>query len=230
MAVTEKGRRPNLMAVTRALIPSLGLVSMLALGACTTTEGTNAMTDFDTFEREVMNSTLEGMGIIERQEKAETNERRAPLVLPKDRSGLPQPGESDVRVAALPEDSDKVQIDASSLTEEDIKRLRNARVVDLRTLSGRPLTDDETRKLTARMTAARVGTSQRSLIVPPDEYFTTIEGTDLVCMSESGELVPVDSKECPFEIKEALGRAGRATSGGVLGGDPNRDLSGEVGQ
>jgi hypothetical protein len=230
MAVSEKGRRPRLSAVTRALIPTFGLVSVLALGACTTTEGTNALTDVTTFEREVMTSTLEGMGIIDRVEKEETTDRRGPLVLPKGGTPLPQPGEEDIRVAALPEDSDKVQIDASSLSEEDLKRLRNAKVVDLRTLSGRPLTDAEARKLTARMTAARLASGPRPLYLPPDEYFTTIEGTDLVCMSKSGELVPVDSKDCPFEIKAALGRTNRATSGGVLGGDPNRDLSGEVGQ
>jgi hypothetical protein len=202
---------------------------MLALGACTTTEGTNALTDFDTFEREVMTSTLEGMGVIEREEKEETTARRGPLVLPKDGSALPQPGEEDIRVAALPEDSDKVQIDASSLSDEDIKRLRNARVVDLRTLSGRPLTDAEARQLTARMTAARLESGPRPLYLPPDEYFTTIEGTDLVCMSKSGELVPVDSKDCPYEIKAALGRK-PVTSTGVLGGDPNRPLSEDVGQ
>jgi hypothetical protein len=229
MSVTEKGQRPGLSAVARVLIPTLGLVSMLALGACTTTEGTNALTDFTTFEREVMTSTLTGMGVIDKEEKEETNERRAPLVLPKDGTSLPQPGEEDLRVAALPEDSDKVSIDTSNLSDEDIKRLRNARVVDLRSLSGRPLTDAETRQLTARMTAARLSPGARPLYLPPDEYFTTIEGTDLVCMSKSGELVPVDSKECPYEIKAALGQK-RVTSGGVLGGDPTRSLEDEVGQ
>jgi hypothetical protein len=225
MGSYSKGRR--LSAVTRTTLASFGLVSALALGACTTTEGTNALTDFTTFEREVMTSTLVGVGMVPREEKEETNDRRAPLVLPKDASTLPPPGE-DRRVAALPEDSDRVQIDTTGLSEDDLKRLRNARVVDLRTVAGRPLTEAETRKLTARMTAARLASGPRPLYLPPEEYFTTIDGQDVVCMTKQGELVPLTHKDCPYEIREAIGKT-QPQSPGMLGGDPNRSLSESLG-
>src|SRR5688572_22571846 len=173
MRSASTGQRPAFSAVTRTALMSLGLVATLALGACTTTEGTNAFSDFETFEREVMTSTLVGVGVIDKQDKKEeTSQRRAPLVLPKDESTLPLPQE-ETRVAELPQDSDRVQIDTSNLSEADIKRLRNARVVDLRTVAGRPLTDAETRQLTARMTAARLKPGPRPLYLPLEEYFTT---------------------------------------------------------
>ena len=109
-------------------------------------------------------------------------------------------------MALLPEDSDMVQIDASGMSEADISRLRNARVVDLRTLSGRPLTDAEAKQLTARMTAARLTPGARPLYLPPEDYFTTVGGTDMVCSTKSGALVPLDHKDCPKEIREALKR------------------------
>jgi hypothetical protein len=221
----SRGRR--LPAATRTILGAFGIVSAFALAACTTTEGTNALTDIATFEREVMTSTLVGVGMVPRGEKEETNDRRAPLVLPKDASSLPAPSEES-RVAALPEDSDKVQIDMTGLTDEDLKRLRNARVVDLHTLAGRPLTEAETKKLTARMTAARVETGPRPLYLPPEEYFTTIDGQDVVCMSKAGELVPLTHKDCPYEIKESIGRKA-PESPGMLGGDPNRSLADSVG-
>lgn len=207
----SKGRRSAFSAVTRTMLVSFGLVAGLALSACTTTEGTNALTDFTTFEREVMTSTLAGVGMIEREEKEETNQRRAPLVLPK--KGAPLPAPQEARVAALPEDSDSVQIDTTGLSEEDLKRLRNARVVDLRTMSGRPLTEAETRQLTARMTAARLQSGPRPLYLPPEEYFTRIEGQDLVCMTKTGELVPINHNDCPYEIKSAIGSKGPQQSG-----------------
>jgi hypothetical protein len=222
-----EGQRPVFSALTRAALP-VALLTSLLLGACTTTEGTNAFNDFETFENEVMISTAAGFGLVERPEKEETNQRRGPLVLPKDGGALPAPVDG-TKVAALPEDSDSVRIDTNGLTEDDIKRLRNARVVDSRTLSGRPLTEAETRKLTARMTAAKLSSTPRPLYLPPEEYFTNIEGTDLVCMSKSGELVPVSHKDCPYEIKAAIGKR-EAQSPGILGGDPGRDLSGTVGQ
>lgn len=227
MRKTSTGRRPVFSAVTRTALISFALVGGLALSACTTTEGTNAMADFGTFEREVMTSTLQGFGVVPKETKEETNQRRGPLVLPKDASRLPAPAE-DTKVAALPEDSDKVQIDASGLTEEDIKRLRNARVVDLRTLAGRPLTAEETQRLTARMTAARMKSTARPLYLPPDEYFTTVEGKDLVCMTKSGELVPVTHKDCPYEIQKAIGRKA-PQSPGALGSGPNANLADTLG-
>lgn len=222
MRSISTGRRPAALAVPRLALTFLGLCAGLALSACTTTEGTNAMTDFTTFEREVMTSSLQGLGIIDREEKEETGQRRAPLALPKDTAALPAPQE-ETRVAALPEDSDRVQIDTTGLTEADLKRLRNARVVDLRTLSGRPLTEEETRQLTARMTAARLGSSPRPLYLPPEEYFTHVEGQDLVCMSKKGELVPIRHPDCPYEIKEAIGHK-QPQSGGLLGSGPVTDF------
>lgn len=215
MRSISTGRRPATSAVTRLTLLSLGLAAGLGLSACTTTEGTNAMTDFSTFEREVMTSSLQGLGIIGKEEKEETGQRRAPLALPKDPDALPLPQEK-VEVAALPEDSDSVQIDTTGLTEEDLKRLRNARVVDLRTLSGRPLTEEETRQLTARMTAASLKSTPRPLYLPPEEYFTHVEGQDLVCMTKGGELVPLQHPDCPYEIKEAIGFK-QPQSGGMLG-------------
>ena len=40
------------------------LLVSLGLSACTTTEGTNAFSDFGTFEREVMTSTAQGVGLV----------------------------------------------------------------------------------------------------------------------------------------------------------------------
>jgi hypothetical protein len=91
------------------------------------------------------------------------------------------------------------------------------------------LTEAEAKKLTARMTAARVATGPRPLYLPPEEYFTTIDGQDVVCMTKTGELVPLEHKDCPYEIREAVGRQ-QPQSPGFLGGDPNRPLSETVGQ
>jgi hypothetical protein len=227
MGSYSTGRRPFALAVSRAALVSLGLAAALALSACTTTEGTNALTDFGTFEREVMTSTLQGFGVVPKGEKEETNQRRAPLVLPKDGGPLPAPQEA-VEVASLPVDSDNVQIDTTGLTEDDLKRLRNARVVDLRTLDGRPLTDAEAKQLTARMTAARLKTGHRPLYMPPEEYFVSVGEEAYVCMSKKGQLVPVTHKDCPYEIKEAIGRK-QVQSGGRLGNGPNSNLSEDLG-
>lgn len=216
MRDSSAGRRPAFTAVTRTATLSLGLVAVLGLGACTTTEGTNAFTDFETFEREVMTEPLISVGLIDKPPpKDDPKQARAPLVLPKDNSSLPPPQE-ETRIAALPQDSDKVQIDTTELSEDDIKRLRNARVVDLRTLSGRPLTEAETRQLTARMTAARLKGGPRPLYMPPEEYFTTVEGTDLVCLAADGALVKLDDKRCPQEIRDALAKVKSGGRSGFL--------------
>ena len=111
---------------------------------------------------------------------------------------------ADTAVAQLPVDTKNAQIDARNLTEDDIKRLRNARVVDLRTIDGRPLTDEESRQLTARFKAAKLAPGARPLYLPPEEYFTTVKGQDLVCLAPNGELVPLSDKSCPPEIRKAL--------------------------
>jgi hypothetical protein len=210
-------RRAAFPALIRTGLAGMGLLGALALSACTTTEGTNAMTDFGTFEREVMTSTLQGFAIVPRETKPDIEGRRAPLALPKSGQPLPQPTDDKVEVAALPEDSDNPQIDMSGLSDEDLKRLRNARVVDLHTTAGRPLTDAEAKQLTARMTAARLKPGARPLYMPPEEYFTQIDGKDLVCMSKTGQIVPIDSNDCPYEVKIAIGKV-QPQSTGLLGG------------
>ncbi|MDP1730705.1 MAG: hypothetical protein Q8L54_05900 [Devosia sp.] len=211
------GRRPAVLAVARTVFAPVALLLALAVSACTTTEGTNAMTDFGTFEREVMTSTLQGLGMVDRQEKEETNQRRAPLVLPKQTASLPPPTEE--KSGVLPVDSSNVRIDTTGLSEEDIKRLRNARVVDLRTLSGRPLTDVEAKQLTARMTAAQLKSGPRPLYLPPEEYFTVVDGKNMVCLAKNGDLVPLTDKACPAEIRKALQAARPTVSGGGILGD-----------
>jgi hypothetical protein len=229
MGSNLSGQRPFASAVTRIAAITLGLAAAFMLSACTTTEGTNAMTDFGTFEREVMTSTLTGFGVIGKgEEKDEDVQPRGPLVLPKDARSLPAPSTGETSVASLPVDSDRVQIDTTGLSDEDLKRLRNARVVDLRTVSGRPLTDAESKQLTARMTAARLKPGARPLYLPPEEYFFNLEGTDLVCMSKSGELVPVNSNECPKEIREAIARKSTVSGGGMLGGGADQSLENQV--
>ncbi len=200
------GRRPSHIAVTRAGLLAAGLVLGLGLSACTTTEGTNALTDVSTFEREVMTETMKGMGMMDREEKDENVTPRGPLVLPKASAALPTPEDAKADKAAelLPKDSNMVQIDTSSISEADLKRLRNARVVDLRTMDGRPLTEVEAKQLTARMTAAQLKSGPRPLYLPPEEYFTTVGGQDTVCLASNGDLVPVTDKSCPPEIRKAL--------------------------
>ena len=197
------GRRPVSGALTRGGLLAASLVLALGLGACTTTEGTNALTDIATFEREVAIETMQGMGMMEREQKNEDLSPRGPLVMPKS-AALPPPQQGSRSAALLPEDSSKVRIDASGLSQEDISRLRNARVVDNDTLDGRPLTEEETRKLTARMTAARRASGPRPLYMPPVEYFTTVKGQDTVCLARNGDLVPINDPSCPPEIRKAL--------------------------
>jgi len=198
------GWRPAVKA-GRAGLLVLGLVLSAGLAACTTTEGTNALSDIGTFEREVAIETMKGMGMMEREQKSEDIQPRGPLVLPKSASLPPPVDTASVRAEAmLPQDSGNAQIDTRGLTQDDLSRLRNARVVDLRTLDGRPLTDEEAKKLTARFTAARLKGGPRPLYLPPEQYFTTVKGKDTVCLAANGELVPLDDAACPPQIRKAL--------------------------
>lgn len=195
----------SILNFKRTAFAATTLLMAAALGACTTVEGTNALVDPTTFEREVATETLQGLGLLERESKPVIETPRAPLVLPRNTSALPAPQTASAE-DVLPEDSDTVQIDVSNLSDEDLRRLRNARVVDLRTKGGRPLTETETRQLTARMTAARLTPTRgnRPLFLPPDEYFTTVGGQDLICLAANGDLVPLDDPSCPPEIRAAL--------------------------
>ena len=85
MAFDVTGRR---LASVAALLLVAG-----GLSACTTTEGTNAFTDFATFEREVMTSTAQGVGLVPKAEKPDPTNPRGPLVLPKKGTALPAPTE-----------------------------------------------------------------------------------------------------------------------------------------
>ena len=209
------GREGRISAAARAVLAGLALTATLALGACTTVEGTNALTDFGTFEREVMNDTARGIGLVPgAPPKAEPTQARAPLVLPRDGNSLPAPS-TQVAAAQLPANSNTVRIDTTNLSEADIQRLRNAKVVDLRSLSGRPLTAEEARALTARMSAAGMQVSAagtRPLYLPPDEYFTRVGDANLVCRTANGELVPLSDARCPEEVRRALRSQGQGSN------------------
>lgn len=229
MRKVESGRRPGIVAVTRSGVVAAGLLLALAVSACTTVEGTNALTDPVTFEREVMTSTLQGLALVPQDEKPENVERRGPLVMPKGGSVGPAP-QPETQVAALPKDSDTVQIDTTNLSEADLARLRNARVVDLRSLSGRPLTEAEAKQLTARMNAANIANranAKKPLYFPPDEYFVTVGGRDLICRTSTGDLVRLDDPKCPDAVRKALAMKSQVTGGGGL--SPTQSLSDDLG-
>jgi hypothetical protein len=195
MAFDLTGRRT-------ASVAAIMLVAM-GLSACTTTEGTNAFTDIGTFEREVMTSTAQGIGLVPKEEKPDPTNPRGPLVLPKSGQALPAPTE-DTTVAMLPEDSSDVKVDTTGLTDADLARAKRTKVVSLQTPDGRPLTQAELKALTARMKEFRVS-KQRSIFTPPEEYFAvTANQQDLVCLAANGELVSVNDPACPPEIRKAL--------------------------
>ncbi|MDB5615039.1 MAG: hypothetical protein JWQ22_2692 [Devosia sp.] len=199
------GQQSALVALGKA---GVAIVLALALVACTTAEGTNALTDFGTFEREVMTSTARGVGLIPGADaKEDPTNSRAPLVLPASGQALPAPSTS-VAAAQLPVNSDTVRIDTANLSEADIARLRNAKVVDLRSVAGRPLTEQEARTLTARMQAnnrdVAVNNSSRALYMPPDEYFTRVGDADMVCSIGNGEIVSLSDARCPESVRKAI--------------------------
>lgn len=208
MRIGLTGQHSALGTATRLASASLGLLLAVALSACTTVEGTNALTDFGTFEREVMTTTARGVGLLPGETpKEDITNARAPLVLPAAGQALPTPA-AEASVAQLPTNSDSVQIDTSNLTEADLTRLRNAKVVDLRSVAGRPLTEQETRTLVARMQAANMDvstrTGKRPLYLPPDEYFTRVGNADLVCATGTGELVSINDPKCPESVRKAI--------------------------
>lgn len=215
---------------TRIGLASLGLVLAIALSACTTIEGTNALTDAGTFEREVMSSTARGFGLIPGEApKADITQARAPLVLPKGNS-LPTPA-PETALAQLPANSDTVRIDTANLSEADITRLRNAKVVDMRSLAGRPLTEAEARALTARMQAANVAITvngKRPLYLPPEEYFTRVGDANLVCAIGNGQVVSLNDPKCPESVRKALQQVVRGKSNAgpatMIGDDINNTM------
>lgn len=181
-------------------------VSILALSAaCTTVEGGNAFVDTETFSREVIDSTVIGLGLKERVYKEVPKNQNAPLVLPQ-AGTVSAPGEG--RIAELPEDSDGVVIDPNKVSPEMVRRIRKARVVDsINVTTGRPLTPQEIKLISERIGAARLKfqkNRQFSLFEPPSGYFTSRGGSDLVCLAPDGDLVLLDDVKCPPEIRLAL--------------------------
>lgn len=234
MRIGLTGQHSALRAVTRTGLAPLGLLLAVALSACTTVEGTNALTDFGTFEREVMMTTARGVGLVPGEApKEDLTNARAPLVLPASGQAAPPPA-PETAVAQLPVNSDSVQIDTSNLTEADLTRLRNAKVVDLRSVAGRPLTEQETRTLVARMQAANMDVSttngKRPLYLPPEEYFTRVGDADLVCAVGNGELVSINDPKCPESVRKAIRAAYTAPTSSSSAAGPsvgltNKDIS-----
>jgi hypothetical protein len=222
MRIGLTGLRGRISAAARAGLAGLAVAATLALAACTTVEGTNALTDFGTFEREVMNTTARGVGLIPgAPPKEDLTQARAPLVLPRDGNNLPPPSAQTAK-AQLPANSNTVQVDTSNLSEADMQRLRNAKVVDLRSLSGRPLTPEEARALTARMSAAGMqvtGVKGRPLYLPPDDYFTRVGSADLVCRAQNGEIVSLNDQRCPEAIRRAMRSQGPGSNQLSTGAD-----------
>ncbi|MDB5622484.1 MAG: hypothetical protein JWR39_1047 [Devosia sp.] len=220
MRMGSSGPRAASKARTQFGMAAVGMLLSLALAACTTVEGTNALTDVGTFEREVMTSTARGVGLIEAAPaKEDLTQARAPLVLPRDASTLPTPTQS--AAAQLPANSSQVRIDTANMSEADLARLRNAKVVDMRTLSGRPLTQQESTALTARMQGANMqvtANNKRPLYLPPDEYFARVGNADLLCRTPSGEVVSLRDSRCPADVRRAIeAQQPQVTSPGILG-------------
>ena len=192
--------------LTGARIAAFAAISFAALGlsACTTTEGTNAFASPQTFETEVMDKTAQGLGLIPTPVKPDPTNLRGPLVLPKDTKDLPPPQTADAETAALPVDDTKPKIDTTGLSAADIEHAKHARVVDINTPDGRPLTAAELKTLTAKMQSFTLS-SKRSIFTPPEQYFSLDNNQqDLVCLSKTGDLVSVNDPSCPVEIRNAL--------------------------
>lgn len=187
-------------------IVRLGLLAVsaaLALSACTTVEGTNALTDVATFEREVLRSTLQGVGMVPQEEKQAISGQRGELVVPASGSTPPPPQQS---VAEIPQDSSSVVLDTQGLTTADLEALRSGQVISSSSVAGRPLTDAEARQLAARMAAYRrsQGMQQRSIYLPPESYFQRVGGQNLICQAANGSLVAVDDPNCPSDVRARI--------------------------
>ena len=195
---------PFELSVPRAAAFAAIVLVGMGLSACTTTEGTNAFASPQTFETEVMDKTAQGLGLIPTPVKPDPTNLRGPLVLPKDTKDLPPPQTADAETAALPVDDTKPKIDTTGLSAADIEHAKHARVVDINTPDGRPLTAAELKKMTARMKGFTLN-SKRSIFTPPEQYFSLTAGQqDLVCLAKNGDLVSVNDPSCPIEIRNAL--------------------------
>lgn len=192
------------IAMRRSLRLALaGLGAALLLSACTTIEGTNALTDPLTFEREVLRTTLAGVGVIDQETKEAEAIERGPLVLPAAGATPPPPSQS---VASIPEDSNRVVIDPTGLSTADLEMLQSGRVVGSGITTGRALTDAETRQLAARIAAYRraQGLEERNIYLPPEDYFQQVGNQNLICLAANGDLVSIDDPRCPPDVRAAL--------------------------
>lgn len=190
------------------LIGIAGALSLFAvtLSACTTIEGTNALTDVGTFEREVGQETLKGLGMIPRENKAPIKTPRGFLALPKDGAAIPPPTQ-ETDLAMIPTDRDKAKIDTTGLSAEDLQRIRSIVVFDGLAQSGRKLTDAEIAQVTKNVQAGRLRISRSSppLWVPDQSYFTTsVNGQEAVCLAKNGDLVSLNDPACPPEVKAQM--------------------------
>jgi hypothetical protein len=155
-------------------------------------------------ERPIETSAMAAKAAIRAPVKPDPTDLRAPLVLPKDTRDLPPPQTANADVAALPVDNTKPNIDTAGMSQADIERARHARVVDINTPDGRPLTAAELKTLTAKMKSFTLS-SKRSIFTPPEQYFSLDNNQqDLVCLSKTGDLVSVNDPSCPVEIRNAL--------------------------
>jgi hypothetical protein len=144
-------------------------------------------------------------------------------VLPKQTAELPPPTSNNPVAAALPADSIDPKISTAGLTQADLARLRDARVIDLTSLNGRPLTDKERHQLAAQIAAADVAANpdSRPLTLPPASYFTSYKGVNSVCKAADGTLVSLSDPRCPEKIQHALRRQM------PVGGSVTQDINNE---
>lgn len=187
-----------------------GAFALLAasLSACTTIEGTNALVDAGTFEREVGKETLKGLGMIPSETKAPIKTPRSLLALPKKGVAVQAPTE-DMETAMIPTDSDKAKIDTSGLSDEQLRRIRSIIVFDGLAQSGRQLTDAEIAQVTKNVEAGRlrIDRGDPPLWVPDQSYFESGLGPqDAVCLAKNGDLVSLDDPACPPEIRAQLSK------------------------
>ncbi|MBU1176129.1 MAG: hypothetical protein KKH72_12060 [Alphaproteobacteria bacterium] len=191
----------------RFAMAGAALALAAALPACTTIEGTNALVDIGTFEREVGRETLKGLGVIDRETKAPIESPRGLLALPKSGAAVSPPGEAP-DYSALPEDSDTPKIDSTGLTDADLVRIRKIIVFDGRADSGRKLTNAEIAQLTRNIESGRlrlITDAEAPLWVPDESYFTTkVGGQEAICLAPNGDLVSIDDPACPPEIRQQL--------------------------
>ncbi len=186
-----------------------GAITLLAvsLSACTTIEGTNALSDVGTFEREVGQETLKGLGVIPRETKQPIKTPRGLLALPKEGVAVPPPSEES-GIAMIPTDHDRAKLDTTGLSDEEVSRIRSIIVFDGIADSGRKLTNAEIAQITSNIEAGklRINNASAPLWVPDQSYFSvsTVGGQDAVCLAANGDLVPLEDPACPPEIRQKL--------------------------